>query len=151
MTGTPEYRAWVGMIGRCTVVSNKRYAYYGGRGVKVHPQWRESFGNFYEDMGARPGPNYSIDRIDVNGDYTPTNCRWATAKQQANNRRTNVRYTAHGRTATIAQWADYLGVGVGTIRKRISAGVHIDKVFSRQNARYGSTLKAVKAPRLPDA
>lgn len=92
---TSEYNAWDSMKQRCLNVNNCSYKHYGGRGIKVCDRWLESFNNFLEDMGIKPSIEYSIDRINVNGNYEPSNCRWSTPKQQANNRRNNARYTTH--------------------------------------------------------
>lgn len=85
---TPTYRSWQAMKGRCLNKNASNYHYYGGRGITIYKDWIYSFQKFYEDVGERP-PGTSLDRIDVNGDYTPDNVRWATYKTQSNNRRLN--------------------------------------------------------------
>jgi hypothetical protein len=84
---TPEYRAWQNMLNRCRNPRVKKYPLYGGRGITVCDRWRESFQNFFADMGRKPTAKHSLDRIDVDGNYEPANCRWATSAEQRLNQR----------------------------------------------------------------
>jgi hypothetical protein len=104
---------------RCNNPNSTGYSYYGGRGIKVCDRWAESPEAFVKDMGARPSPRHSIDRIDCNGDYGPDNCRWATARQQSDNRRNTRFLEIDGECAPLGQWSDRSGIDVETIRRRL--------------------------------
>ncbi len=86
----PEYRTWSSMKTRCNNPKVWSFKYYGGRGIKICERWTKSFWDFLSDMGPKPTPKHSIDRIDSNGDYEPKNCRWATVEMQINGRRLRV-------------------------------------------------------------
>lgn len=122
------YLAWQSMHNRCESENNHAYKNYGGRGIKVCERWsgENGFVNFMSDMGPKPYRSYSIDRIDVNGDYCPENCRWASAKMQANNRRNN--FVIKGKT--LAEWGDNLGGSRYLVRKRIQRGWSEDDAIS---------------------
>ena len=121
MRYTAEWLAWRNMHSRCYTKSNRSYARYGGRGIKVCARW-ESFETFFDDMGARPGKWASVERIDNDGDYSPTNCRWATRKEQARNRRTNAKYLFRGRYRTVAELAEISEVSYHTMWHRLRSG-----------------------------
>lgn len=122
MTGSVEYRAWRDMLNRCYWERHISYSNYGGRGVVVCERWRNSFEAFVTDMGMKPSPDLSLDRIDNDGDYTPGNCRWATRTEQSANRRNAHRITAFGETLSITEWSKRTGVGSTTILMRIKRG-----------------------------
>jgi len=119
---TPEYRTWASMIQRCTNPNVKGYKYYGGRGIAVCKRWRKSFTNFLTDMGERPSPKHTIDRIDGDGNYEPSNSRWTTQIVQQNNRRNNRFITYNGIMITYAQWSRKLGGGNALVSHRLRRG-----------------------------
>lgn len=129
-TVTPGYHTWCAMKQRCYYTKNKYYDNYGGRGIKVCNEWKDDFWKFIEDMGERPSDEHSIERIDGNGNYEPSNCVWATRKEQANNRNTNVSLTFNGRTLNIVQWSKFLNIPAQTIYSRLRRDYPIDKVLS---------------------
>lgn len=118
LTHTPEHRIWSDLRNRCNNPLNHAYSDYGGRGIKVDPRW-DRFTAFLADMGPRPSPKHSIDRIDCNGPYSPENCRWATRLEQANNKRNNTRLTMGEKTQTIAMWARDTGLSEDVIEMRL--------------------------------
>jgi len=109
------------MIDRCKGFSAGDKESYTDRGIKVCKEWSESFEAFFADMGHRP-EGMTLDRIDNDGDYELGNCRWATLRQQANNKRTNRRILFEGRTQTMKQWADEKRLNYVTIKARFKNG-----------------------------
>lgn len=143
MTGTRVYRSWVSMKMRCQNPEDLTYERYGGRGILVCDRW-QSFENFLADMGTPPTEKHTLDRIDVNGNYEPENCRWATPKQQARNTRRNIFYDFFGQQMTAPEIAEKTGVPLVTIRKRLASGHPIEVAASKINLRYGSVIQSLK-------
>jgi hypothetical protein len=129
---SPEYAVWAGMLARCSNSANPNYSRYGGRGIKVCDRWRADFINFLEDMGRRP-PGCSIERINNNGDYEPGNCRWATAKEQANNRRSSRLIYYNGAIKTLTQWAEEAGIDHTLLHYRLKRGLPISRALHPPN------------------
>lgn len=135
--GTPLYYKYMQMLKRTENVKHDNYQYYGGRGIQVCDEWRNDFQAFYEwamANGYRDG--LTIDRIDVDGDYAPDNCRWATAKEQANNRRSNVLKTFNGKTQTLAQWADEYGLSRSMVYQRSKRGWDIERILMEPKRKW---------------
>jgi hypothetical protein len=117
---TPEYVSWNGLKGRCLNPRNAKYPHYGGRGIKVCERWMVSFQAFLKDMGTRPTVQHSIERKDINGNYEPSNCVWATADIQSRNKTTNRNITFNGQTMIISDWAKKLAIPVSTLINRVN-------------------------------
>ena len=129
MIKTRTYNVWRGMKDRCNNKNVNNYERYGGRGIKVCDHWRK-FSNFFADMGKCP-KNMSIDRIDNSLGYSKENCKWATIKEQNNNKRTNTMITHNSETLTISQWADRSPVRYDTFRSRVmSYGWTMERALS---------------------
>lgn len=126
MSGTSEYRAWENARSRCQNPNNKKYPAYGGRGIKFCSRWQNSFQNFIDDMGTKPSQSHTLERVDSDGDYDPSNCVWATYTQQNNNRSLNRWLTVEGNRMTVAEAARAFGVPHGTILSRLDRG-HSDE------------------------
>jgi hypothetical protein len=141
MTFTLEYKRWQSMRDRCQRPATNGYARYGGAGIKVCDRW-QSFENFYADMGPIPSPDHQVDRIDNAKGYEPGNCRWATRREQANNKRGTIIATIGGQSRTIAQWADASGLKYDTVFVRHKRGVRgealLAPVPNKTEARHAS-------------
>jgi len=135
-TKTKEYRAWATIKRKCLNSKDKRYPDYGGRGITVCDRWLNSFENFIEDMGMKPTPIHSIDRINNNGNYEPSNCRWATPKEQARNTRFNRTIEYKGDTMCISEIAEKYGMSHLTLRSRLSSGWSVERALSTPIGNY---------------
>jgi hypothetical protein len=129
LTGSRAHTAWINMRERCLNPKHDSYHRYGGRGIGICKPWLESFTNFLDDMGHPPS-GMSLDRIDVNGDYEPGNCRWATSEEQANNRDNNRCLEFGGKKQTVAQWARELGASRAALRYRLEAGWTVEETLT---------------------
>lgn len=145
LSHTAEHHAWSSLKGRCYNPRNARYSLYGGRGIRVCDRWLQSFENFYADMGLKPSPKHSIDRIDVNGDYEPSNCRWVIQKEQMRNMRRTQWVEYGGICLSLAEWSEQLGLNAKRVDTRLARGWSIEDAFTipclKTNAlRYGSKI-----------
>lgn len=129
---TKLYNTWLRMKGRCNRPTATSYKYYGGRGISVCEEWENDFAVF-RDWALANGykEGLSIDRIDVNGNYCPENCRWITMKEQQKNKRNVNPITWNGETHTIPEWAEITGIGYGVLYKQIKEGKPLDEVFKK--------------------
>ncbi|EQB3099763.1 hypothetical protein [Clostridium botulinum] len=128
--GTRIYKVWADMLQRCNNPKNPYYDNYGGRGIKVCDKWiaPENFVQwaFYNGYNE----NLTIDRIDVNANYSPENCRWITIKKQQNNRRNNILFTIKNKTKTLAEWCKEYNMNYGAVYYRIKKGWNIEKALT---------------------
>lgn len=130
MFKSSEYSSWESMKSRCLNPKNKFYKNYGGRGIEVCNRWI-SFENFIEDMGKKPDKSYSIDRIDVNGNYCLENCKWSSRYEQDRNRTTSVKFEINGVVKNIIDIAREYNLNQQTIRARVKKGMTIEEAVSK--------------------
>jgi len=140
-----EFFTWLRIRDRCKNKTCKDYDNYGGRGIFVCDRWDLSYAAFLSDMGRRPSPRHSIDRIDNNGPYTPDNCRWATSREQNNNRRSSRLLEFGGETRTMAEWARHLGISPATLKWRIHNGWSVERSLAELIANNGGARAYTRA------
>lgn len=125
------YSIYNNMRQRCINKNRWDYPYYGGRGITICPEWADSFPAFMAwALENGYGPTLTLDRVKSDGPYSPTNCRWATRKEQANNRRTTKLITMDGRTLSITQWAEELGIEPCTLWRRLQKGWPVERALT---------------------
>lgn len=124
------FKIWSGMHERCERENHKHYENYGGRGITVCNEWSDfaTFEHWATETGYKDG--LSIDRVDVDGNYTPANCRWATMREQQNNRRNNRKIEYNGEIHTVTEWAEITGIGKTTIKERLNMGWGAEKTLT---------------------
>lgn len=125
------HSVWGRMLDRCRNTNNKDYNIYGGRGITVCARWKK-YNNFYDDMILGYEKGLTLDRINSDGNYEPSNCRWATVKQQSNNRRSNHKITFNGITQNLQQWSEQLGIKAPTIRYRLRNGWSVNDALTKE-------------------
>ena len=137
MADTPEYQIWSSMKIRCVDINNTNY---NGRGITVCDRWLHSFENFYADMGSRPSNKHSIDRINNDGNYEPTNCKWSNWQEQANNRRNNVLIEVNDELKTKSQIARDNGISINLLYLRMKKGNSLEESISKIARQYKKEL-----------
>lgn len=139
-TEHPLWSRWQGLRQRCNNPREKQFPNYGGRGITVCPEWETSFDQFCADMGAPPTPEHTVERIDVNGPYSPENCRWATPLEQSHNRRNNRLLTFDSRTQPLSAWAAEVGLSQQALSGRLALGWSLEKALSTPSSRVSPPL-----------
>lgn len=146
-TNTPEHDAWLAIRKRCNPERAEEHPGYAGRGITICERWQASFEAFLQDMGKRPGPEYSIDRIDNNGNYEPGNCRWAVRKTQQRNMRSNRLVEFRGETKTVAEWVEILDLNRGAVSERLRQGWSVERALSTPIAHRSPNGEAIWSKR----
>ena len=138
---TREYRIWKGILARCCNKNTKAYPYYGGRGIKVCPEWRHDFARFIADMGPSPTHKHTVERIDNNKGYEPSNCRWALHIENCRNTRSIRPVTFGGKTRCLGEWAEISGVPQKVIQQRLRMGWSVKRAIFESPLRTRCFLK----------
>jgi len=140
LSETPEYKTWANMIFRCTNPNSAQYHRYGQRGIGVCSRWINSFELFLADMGPKPGPHFSIERTNNDCGYSPENCIWATAKDQAANRKSAILHKINGQIKTLKDWAEHFEINYSMVQKRVQRGWPIDRALAEPSKRGAACL-----------
>lgn len=131
MHNSATYKSWISAKQRCYNPNNHNYPKYGGRGIKMCDRWKGSFVLFLEDMGERTSKEYTLDRIDVNGDYEPSNCRWATHRTQGNNRRDNVFLDVNGERLTVSEFSVKYNINRSNVDYELRNGLSVNEIIEK--------------------
>jgi len=145
LTGIPEYWVYHHMIQRCYNERDVEYRNYGARGITVCDDWRAAFENFFASMGRRPSPKHSLERIDNEKGYAPDNCKWATLKEQNNNRRGNHRITVNNEPGTVTTLAEQRDIKPSTVFNRLSKGFTADDALTIKPSKGGWEARRTRA------
>lgn len=144
MSHRPEYRIWAGIKRRCFNRNDPGFKNYGGRGITMSKRWRGSFSAFFSDMGPRPSLLHDIERRNNDGNYEKSNCIWASARDQANNRRSNRFLALDGERHTVAEWSRLRGIRPGTLLMRLARGWDASRVLKESLHNRGWDKRRVK-------
>lgn len=146
-SSTRTYSVYHNMKKRCLNKNTPNYRIYGGRGITICKRWLISFKNFLADMGDCPSKEHTIERIDNNGNYEPTNCKWATRLEQSKNTRRSVKLTFRGETKVAKDWATQLGISEGALKRRLERGWTLEEALTTKHKiaedryhRYAKTI-----------
>ena len=131
------YHIWEDMKSRCLNANNKRYHRYGGRGISISFEWRSDYLEFYKWAMENGYDNeLTLDRMDVNGNYEPSNCKWSTPKEQANNRSTNTVIEYNGESKSMSDWATMVGLEYHVLRNRIKRKWTIERALNTPTEKH---------------
>lgn len=129
-TETREYVTWCNIKSRCYSKNHVSYDRYGARGIRVCRRWKNSFENFLADMGERPSKEHSIERVNNLKNYSPSNCKWATRKEQGRNKRNNRVLRFRGKSCCVSEWAELTGLPMKTLHRRIQKGWSVERALT---------------------
>ncbi len=138
MKNSPTWRSWRSMKTRCLNPKYDNYDRYGGRGIKVCDRWL-TFDNFLSDMGVKPTPDHTVDRINTDGNYEPGNCRWATDSEQGRNKSSNAMHTIDGHTRCLAEWCEVYDIPRSRVEVRLKCGWDILLALTKPSRRKNSS------------